>query len=101
MLFVSFDEHRSRCCWVVGVGRFRSIRLIIFVWHRLVDRVGGLAVIETRLAKKIGLWTSFFVELVTVNAFLLGLERDRVAGMVRQEGSESTCFSLSWTCLCS
>jgi hypothetical protein len=34
-------------CWSVS---FDSVDILC--WHRLVDRVGGLAVIETRLAKK-------------------------------------------------
>jgi hypothetical protein len=52
MLFVSFDEHRSRCCWVVGVGRFRLVRLISLLaligWFVLAVFVS----VRTCLAKK-------------------------------------------------
>jgi hypothetical protein len=52
MLFVSFDEHRSRCCWVVGVGRFHLVRLISLLaligWFVLAVFVS----VRTSLAKK-------------------------------------------------
>jgi hypothetical protein len=96
-LFVSFDEHRSRCCWVVGSWPVSFGFGWSFVGSTEFERDGGLAWwLKPVWQKKIGLWIEF-VGSATVNAnsFLAG-ERPRCWGMVRQERDRGCSFSSSW-----